>query len=1652
MTVMVGANTALGTYPITVTGTGGGTQHSITVTLTVTSAVWQQGFDFRATSTYVTDPPTSTYVLANTGYPTTVNGVTFGWANTALVQSRDRSVMVDPRLAGINYVNNGTPSKFYVDLPSAGTYNLSLALGDDGYPECWTQCQVQFLDGSTVVGTVSGGFEGLGFFYDAIGKNWSATTWPANNAPLMVTMNGTRLTVIVGSTNNTGDITTIAFLGITQSSAVPNFTIAANPSSLTVVQGNQGTSAITTTISGGFNSDINLSASGVPTGTTVSFNPNPIAAPGSGSSMMTIMVGSNTAMGTYPITVTGNGGGITQTAPVTLIVTAPIQPDFAIGAMPNSLTIGQGNQGTSTITTTIVGGFNSAISLSATGVPTGTSVNFNPNPIVAPGNGSSTMTVMVGANTALGTYPITVTGVGGGTQHSLTVTLTVTSAVWQQGFDFRATLGFVTDPPTATHVLSTTAYPTTVNGVTFGWANTLPVGSRDRSMKVDARLAGINYVTNGMPATFYVGLPSAGTYNLSLAMGDAGFSSCWTQCQIQFLDGSTVLATVTGAPQGMGFFYDAGGKSWSATAWPTNNALIPLSLTGSKLTVIVGSNNNTGDQTPIAYMGLTQGSVLPSFTLSASPNSLTVPQGTQATSTITATINNGFNSAINLAATGTPTGTTISFNPNPIPAPGGGTSTMTIAVGSTTAVGTYPITITGTGGGAREITTFTLTVAAGVQPDFSISVTPAAVDLSQGVQGTATVSSIVVRGFNNAVSLSATGMPMGTTASFNPNPIAPPGSGTSQMTLTVGSGTPLGTYPITVTGSGGGIQHSATLSLTVTAAGWQRGFDFRNTQSFVVDPPGANSVLPKDLYPTTTELGTYGWQSSKAAGASDRSASVDPRLAGINYQPNGSPGTFYVDLPSSGTYNLSLAMGDAGFATCWSQCQIQFMDGNRVVATLAKGPIAAGNFYDANGNSWPAAAWPANNVPLQVTMTGTELAAVVGTSNNTGDVTPIAYLGVQQVSTAPTFALNAPGTVTVGQGEYSTFDLSTALVGAFNSPIGLSSSGAPTGVTITFNPATIPAPGAGSSVVTISVGSTTALGTYPIALMASGGGVTQNATVMLTVTQPTAPDFSISTPTGIGVASGSHASTTVTTAITGSFNNSISLSATGAPTGATISFNPGSIPAPGAGNSTMTVTTSSNTPLGSYPITVTGTSGPSTHNTTITLTVSTSGSVNLPSGTGWLQLGQTLNFCNENPGTTYFNPAVGAVDALDFLSLCQQGTMVAYGGGAPDTTNDRYFLWTSGHNNYQGNEMYELDLRGSSPTISRIMEPAWTVDNTDVPPDCACRGTINCGQGMWHDGANNLVSTPFSESANGGPKFESIPAPDGSYGQPSCGYGSRFQPNARETYAGLVYDPGRQKLFSWGGVPAADPTSTGMFSNWSLDLLQDPPKWTRLADSSYLWFTAAVYDYTTGHPTSGYDLVYDENQTLYAYSPSTDKYTVLGNAMPYIGYNVNLALDPIHHTLVMENGDDFGGYHLEIVNLDSCNGTSCSITSLDNQTSCKAAMGYWAGVAWDSKRSVMSIFPSSNNCSRNGCIAPFNTDYLLNTDPINPVTITYRGSPHTIAPLQCFAASYGSTQGVDYPPMSVGPGVYSRFAYYPNEDIYLFIPHPDQPIWILRLE
>ena len=214
--------------------------------------------------------------------------------------------------------------------------------------------------------------------------------------------------------------------------STPDFTISASPTSVSVAQGGTGTTTVTTAVSGGFNSAISLSASGLPAGVTASFSPASIVAPGSGSSTLTFTVSSTATLGTSTVTITGTGGSTTHTTTVSLTVTSVATPNFTIAASPTSVSIAKGSAGSSTISTTVSGGFNSAIALSASGQPTGVTVSFSPASIAAPGSGSSTMTITVASTATAGTSTITVTGTGGGLTHTTTVTLTVTGGTITQ--------------------------------------------------------------------------------------------------------------------------------------------------------------------------------------------------------------------------------------------------------------------------------------------------------------------------------------------------------------------------------------------------------------------------------------------------------------------------------------------------------------------------------------------------------------------------------------------------------------------------------------------------------------------------------------------------------------------------------------------------------------------------------------------------------------------------------------------------------------------------------------------------------------------------------------------------------------------------------------------------------------------------------------------------------------------------------------------------------------------------------------------------------------------------------------------------------------------------------------------------------------------
>jgi subtilase family serine protease len=264
---------------------------------------------------------------------------------------------------------------------------------------------------------------------------------------------------------------------------------------------------------------------------------------------------------------------------------------------------------------------------------------------------------------------------------------------------------------------------------------------------------------------------------------------------------------------------------------------------------------------------LTGTSPAPGFSLSASPATVSVAQGTSGSTTITSTVTGGFNAAVTLSASGQPAGVTVGFSTNPIAAPGSGTSTMTLNVASATATGKYTITVTGTSGSTMASTNVSLTVTG---TGFTLSASPASVSVAQGSSGTSTITSTVMGAFSGAVTLSASGQPSGVTVSFGTNPIAAPGSGTSKMTMTVASSTPTGKYTITVTGTSGSYTSSTNVSLTVTAAGGAGNFTISASPAGILVYIGSCSTATI----TTTISGSFNSPITLTASGQGRTQSV----------------------------------------------------------------------------------------------------------------------------------------------------------------------------------------------------------------------------------------------------------------------------------------------------------------------------------------------------------------------------------------------------------------------------------------------------------------------------------------------------------------------------------------------------------------------------------------------------------------------------------------------------------------------------------------------------------------------------------------------------------------------------------------------------------
>ena len=141
-----------------------------------------------------------------------------------------------------------------------------------------------------------------------------------------------------------------------------------------------------------------------------------------------------------------------------------------------------------------------------------------------------------------------------------------------------------------------------------------------------------------------------------------------------------------------------------------------------------------------------------------------------------------------------------------------------------------------------------------------------------------------------------------------------------------------------------------------------------------------------------------------------------------------------------------------------------------------------------------------------------------------------------------------------------------------------------------------------SSTMTVTTAASTPVGPSTITVTGTGASAVHSASFGLTVTAPPPDDFSMAdNPTSASVVAGSGTTSTISTTVTSGAAQSVALSATGAPTGTVVSFNPQTVTA--GQSSTMTVTTSTSTPVGPSTITVTGTGASAIHSTSFGLTV-----------------------------------------------------------------------------------------------------------------------------------------------------------------------------------------------------------------------------------------------------------------------------------------------------------------------------------------------------------------------------------------------------------------------------------------------------------------
>jgi Pro-kumamolisin, activation domain/FG-GAP-like repeat/Bacterial Ig-like domain (group 3)/FG-GAP repeat len=429
LTVTAGSTAPVGQYTLTITGTSG-TQ---TATTTITLGTYVPSFGLfspgsvslgqgSSSTTYVSVNPqygfSGNVNLSVSGLP---NGVTASFSqnptssNTVLTLTASSTAPPGQYPLTISGVSGTqtvtTPLTLGVYAPSFTIYPVGINIGQgaSGTTNVWVSPQYGFN------GSVNLSVSGLP---SGVTASWSPNPATTNSILTLTTSSSVTLgqyNLTITGTSGTETVTAIMSLGI----YAPGFNLSSSTGYLSMNEGSSATTTINVSPQWGFTGSVNLTASGLPSGVTASFSPNP----STGNSTLTLVASKTATPGNATVTIIGASGSLTAWTDIYLTVNAA---DFAISTAPGEINLAPGGSGKSTVAVVAQNGFDDNVSFAASGLPSGVTATFSPNPS---GPGSSVLTLTASSSAPLGTKTLAIIGTSGSQTATTSLVLTIASAV-----------------------------------------------------------------------------------------------------------------------------------------------------------------------------------------------------------------------------------------------------------------------------------------------------------------------------------------------------------------------------------------------------------------------------------------------------------------------------------------------------------------------------------------------------------------------------------------------------------------------------------------------------------------------------------------------------------------------------------------------------------------------------------------------------------------------------------------------------------------------------------------------------------------------------------------------------------------------------------------------------------------------------------------------------------------------------------------------------------------------------------------------------------------------------------------------------------------------------------------------------------------------